>query len=71
MDSLTITPAGMGDVADSAELRHALWPDASVDEHAGEARAALTGGATGLLPSMVLIARLRDQAAGFIEVGLR
>ena len=55
-----------------AVLRHCLWPQSSVDEHARDLTLLLAGKAPGTLPSVVLVAQEPDgRIVGFIEVGLR
>jgi aminoglycoside 6'-N-acetyltransferase I len=62
-------PAHVGQLA---TLRHSLWPDASLEDHAAELALLLAGNAPGSLPVAVLIAQDREgHIAGFVEVGLR
>jgi aminoglycoside 6'-N-acetyltransferase I len=53
-------------------MRHSLWPDSSVSEHARDLAPLLDGQAPGHLPAVVLVAEDVDgRVAGFIEAGLR
>ena len=53
-------------------MRHSLWPDSSVSEHARDAAPLLSGQAPGYLPAVILLAEEVDgRLVGFIEVGLR
>jgi aminoglycoside 6'-N-acetyltransferase I len=54
-----------------ARLRHDLWPEASLEEHAGELSRILSGESPGTLPSVILVANDAGRIAGFVEVGLR
>lgn len=56
-----------GDIADWARLRHALWPDGSVEEHIAEIAAAMPGA---ILRGWLAYAR-RGEAVGFAEVSIR
>jgi aminoglycoside 6'-N-acetyltransferase I len=59
-------------VAELAQLRHSLWPDASVDDHARELGPLLAGKTPGTMPAIVLVAQAPDGSiVGFIEAGLR
>lgn len=65
---MKIAPATTADIATWSALRHALWPDASSDEHADEIAEILAapGG------SVALIARADDGAPlGFAEASIR
>jgi aminoglycoside 6'-N-acetyltransferase I len=53
-------------------MRALLWPEASVDEHAGEVDMLLATRRTGSLPSTILVAVDGDRVLqAFLEVGLR
>jgi aminoglycoside 6'-N-acetyltransferase I len=53
-------------------MRHSLWPDSSVSEHARDVAPLLAGQAPGHLPAVVLLAEEVDgSVVGFIEAGLR
>jgi aminoglycoside 6'-N-acetyltransferase I len=72
MDAVRIRNAEPRDCLELATLRHDLWPESSVDEHAEELRAALSGSSPGTLPSVILVAEGEDgRLAGFVEAGLR
>lgn len=55
------------DLAEWARLRQALWPDGSVEEHAGEIAAALP---EGILRGYLVIGE-DERAVGFAEVSIR
>lgn len=72
MFPLSVRNAGPQDCAELAELRHALWPDSSVDEHARDLTWLLAGKTPGNLPSAILVAQEpAGRIVGFVEVGLR
>ncbi len=51
---------------------HALWPDASVEEHARDLGPLLDGKAPGVLPATILVAVSPDgRCVGFVHAGLR
>jgi aminoglycoside 6'-N-acetyltransferase I len=51
---------------------HALWPDASAEEHAREKALVLAGKPPGTLPLTIFVAEDNDgDLAGFVEVDLR
>jgi aminoglycoside 6'-N-acetyltransferase I len=55
-----------------ARLRHALWPEGSVEEHAKELARILRGQMPGTMPLVEFVWEADDGALlGFIEVGLR
>jgi aminoglycoside 6'-N-acetyltransferase I len=68
---MEIREARPGDCAPLARLRHALWPESSVDEHAGELSRILSGENPGTLPSVILVADDAREVVGFVETGLR
>jgi aminoglycoside 6'-N-acetyltransferase I len=68
---MEIREARPGDCAPLARLRHALWPESSLDEHAGELSRILSGENPGTLPSVILVADDAGQVVGFAETGLR
>jgi aminoglycoside 6'-N-acetyltransferase I len=59
------------DCSQLAPLRHDLWPDASVEEHAAELSRFFSGENPGTLPTVILVADDAGRIAGFVEVGLR
>lgn len=72
MEHFVVRRAGPQDREELAELRHCLWPDASVGEHAFELAPLLAGNAPGSLPAIIFLAQAPDgRAVGFIEVDLR
>jgi aminoglycoside 6'-N-acetyltransferase I len=71
MDALLIREAKPEDCGALALLRHCLWPDSSVDEHAHELTRLLAGETCSTLPSVILIAAAEGEIVGFAEAGLR
>lgn len=72
MGSICIRIARTSDRDALARLKHALWPDSSIEEHARELLGMLEGKSPGTLPATVLVAEESDGAViGFLEVGLR
>lgn len=72
MQDVSIRPARADDCSRLAQLRAALWPEASVEDHAQELSAILDNRAPSLLPSIHLAAEVSGGAVvGFVEVGLR
>lgn len=71
VDSITIRQAEPRDVAELAALRHALWPDTSVEQHAKELAPMLAGKTLGNFPSVILLAFHRGELSGFIEITVR
>jgi len=53
-----------------AHLRHALWPDASYEDHLADARKVFDGVASSL-PLVDFVALRHGKLVGFIEVGMR
>jgi aminoglycoside 6'-N-acetyltransferase I len=51
-------------------LRHALWPDGSIEEHARELEPMLAGRPRGTMPYVVFVA-VESTIIGFAEVSLR
>lgn len=52
-------------------MRHTLWPDGSVEEHARELAEILEGKWSQIYPYLVLVAESDGQLVGFAEVTLR
>ncbi len=53
-------------------MRHALWPDATAEEHARDVAPLLAGNPPGTLPAIVFVAEAPDGSiVGFVEAGLR
>ena len=60
------------DLAPLASMCHALWPDASIEEHAYELSRVLNPRADQRLPTVFLVAQQASgDLIGFVEVGLR
>lgn len=67
-----IRPGQPSDLRQLALLRHALWPEGSVEEHSGELQRILAGESPGILPYGILVAMGEDGGLlGFAEVNLR
>jgi aminoglycoside 6'-N-acetyltransferase I len=64
---MIIRPARPEDRDALAQMRNALWPDGSVEEHAQEVDAILGGTWAGVYPYVILVA----EGEGFAEVTLR
>ena len=72
MISVVVRPARHSDIPTLARHRAALWPDASIDEHAVDATRMLEGKGYGPHPSATFVAEMEDgSVVGFIETGLR
>jgi aminoglycoside 6'-N-acetyltransferase I len=70
MGDVTVRPATPADRAAWLPLRHALWPEAGLAEHAREIDDYFAGRDT--LVVQVLLAETRDgRACGFVELSLR
>jgi aminoglycoside 6'-N-acetyltransferase I len=54
-----------------AQLRHALWPDGSIEEHRAEVRAFLNGETLSTLPLATFIAEQAGSLIGFVDVSVR
>ena len=67
---MVIRAAKPEDAAALAKLLHALWPDATAQEHAQELESILAGRAMGILPLTLLVAEAQS-LVGFAGVGLR
>ena len=66
MTTIEIRPLGENDRTMWAEMRHALWPEASVDDHAGDLARILAG-----LDYWGFVARRAGEAIGFAEIAIR
>jgi aminoglycoside 6'-N-acetyltransferase I len=53
------------------KMRHALWPDSSVDHHKEELVPILAGKSPGIMPLVYFVAEESGAIVGFVEVGLR
>jgi len=71
MDALLVRNAIPADCQALARLLHRLWPDSSIEEHAGELARLLAGEALSTLPSVILVAESQGEIVGFVEAGLR
>ncbi|HEY0782204.1 MAG TPA: GNAT family N-acetyltransferase, partial [Thermoanaerobaculia bacterium] len=72
MSDIRVRPAIPSDRAALSHLRHALWPNASVDEHATELASLLTGKWPGAMPLAIFVAETpARELVGFAEVDLR
>ena len=70
--NVVIRAAQLSDLHALAELRHALWPEGSLEEHVQELAKILRGEPTGTLPLVEFVFEGSLGALlGFIEVGLR
>src|SRR5436305_12812094 len=64
--------AELSDRLELARLRHALWPDGSLEEHGNEIDAILAGHWSPIYPYVIFIAEGAEaQPVGFAEVTLR
>jgi aminoglycoside 6'-N-acetyltransferase I len=67
-----IRPALPADRDPLTQLRHALWPESSAEDHASELAQILDGKAPGILPATIFVAESSDaRLLGFLEAGLR
>jgi aminoglycoside 6'-N-acetyltransferase I len=72
MAAFTIRQANPADRIHLAEMRMALWPDGSFEEHLKELDAGLNGCMSGTLPGTILVSQHVDgKLTGFLEAGLR
>lgn len=71
MGGVIVRLAEQQDVQNIAEMFHALWPDASAEQHADEVRAMLSARSEAALPAEILLVEVEGGPIGFIEVGLR
>lgn len=70
--AIRIRKAGPDDSAELSALMHALWPDATAEEHANDAIPILAGDPPGTLPAVFFLAETAaGEIAGFIQAGLR
>jgi aminoglycoside 6'-N-acetyltransferase I len=53
------------------KMRHALWPESSVEHHEEELVPILAGKPPGIMPLVYFVAEENDVVVGFVEVGLR
>jgi aminoglycoside 6'-N-acetyltransferase I len=72
VSDICVRAAKLSDHAQLTQLREALWPNASSDEHARELTLILGGKPPVTLPLIIFVAEARDEAiVGFLEVDLR
>src|ERR1041385_4209894 len=64
---MTVRPARPSDAAALAPMRHALWPEGSVEEHRKEIEAIIAGEWSAIYPYVILVI----EGVGFAEVTLR
>ena len=67
---MNVRPARPSDAIALAEMRHALWPDGSVDEHRSEVAAIIAGDLSAIHPYVILVIE-ETTLIGFAEVTLR
>ena len=61
-----------GDLKVLGKMRHALWPDSSVEHHEDELVPILAGKPPGIMPLVYFVAEdASREVVGFVEVGLR
>jgi aminoglycoside 6'-N-acetyltransferase I len=71
MSTIQIRPAKPTDLKVLGKLRHALWPDSSVEHHEEELAPILAGKPPGIMPLVHFVAEADGAVVGFVEVGLR
>lgn len=72
MKDFHVRPAQPPDRGALARLLHALWPESTAEEHAGELELILAGKAPGTLPMVIFVAEDKDGTlVAFLECGLR
>jgi aminoglycoside 6'-N-acetyltransferase I len=72
MTTSKIRRATVSDRDQLANLRTALWPESSAEEHGRELEALLSTGMCGILPLAIFVAcEESGKLIGFVEVGLR
>jgi aminoglycoside 6'-N-acetyltransferase I len=70
--AVKIRSAVASDLKAVGKMRHALWPDSSVEHHQEELAPILAGKAPGMLPLVYFVAEgANGEVVGFVEVGLR
>ena len=64
--------AALADCQVIGKMRHALWPDSSIEHHTEELALILAGKAPGIMPLVYFVAEAPNgDVVGFVEVGLR
>jgi aminoglycoside 6'-N-acetyltransferase I len=72
MTTSKIRRATVSDRDELANLRMALWPESSVEEHSRKLDALLSSGMSGILPLAIFVScEEGGKLTGFVEVGLR
>ena len=71
MSTIQIRPAKPDDLKPLGQMRHALWPEGSVEHHEEELVLILDGKWPGVLPLVYFVAQENGVVVGFVEVGLR
>ncbi|MBV9887356.1 MAG: GNAT family N-acetyltransferase [Acidobacteria bacterium] len=66
-----IRGARPSDLKSLGKMRHALWPDSSVEHHEEELVPILAGESPGVMPLVYFVAEENGEVVGFVEVGLR
>lgn len=70
--TVTVRKALPGDRVQVAKMRHALWPEGSVEEHLAEFDELVATGMCGTLPAATFVAQDANGAlVGFLDAGLR
>jgi aminoglycoside 6'-N-acetyltransferase I len=72
MSTIQVRAAVPSDLKVVGTMRHALWPDSSVEHHEEELAPILAGKSPGILPLTYFVAEdASGHVVGFVEVGLR
>ena len=71
MSAVLIRPARACDCSEISQMRAALWPESSAEEHARELQPILEGTASFPFPLVNFVAEASGQLIGFLEVDLR
>jgi aminoglycoside 6'-N-acetyltransferase I len=71
MSTIQVRAAKPGDLKTLGNMRHALWPDSSVEHHEEELVPILAGKPPGIMPLTYFVAEDGEEIVGFVEVGLR
>src|SRR5579862_9550827 len=71
MSAIQVRAATPSDLKSLGKMRHALWPDSSVEHHEEELVPILAGKSTGIMPLVYFVAEENGTVVGFVEVGLR
>jgi aminoglycoside 6'-N-acetyltransferase I len=72
MSAIQIRPANPVDLKALGKMRHALWPDSSIEHHEEELVPILAGKPPGIMPLVYFVAQNASaEIVGFVEVGLR